>query len=60
LKDLIRMQSQKKIITDRAKNLYAILGASLKDNSYNIGKLANGKWALISETIWGYKFAVGD
>ncbi len=46
--------------TARAENLFAILGARIEDDKYILGKLANGKWALISETVWGYLFAVED
>jgi hypothetical protein len=46
--------------TERARNLYDILGAGLEDDKYILGQLSNGKWALISETVWGYMFAVED
>ncbi|HWQ71836.1 MAG TPA: hypothetical protein VN370_05885 [Desulfitobacteriaceae bacterium] len=46
--------------TARAGNLYKVLGAGLEDKTYILGKLLNGKWALINEKVWGYLFAVED
>jgi len=46
--------------SERAKNLYDTLDASMDDEEYMLGELPSGKWALIGLTISGYEFAVED
>lgn len=46
--------------TDRARALYAALGASVEDEEYSLGELPDGRWALVGLTIPGYMFAVEE
>lgn len=44
--------------TDRARALYAALGADEADEEFQIGALPDGRWALVGLAVDGHRFAV--
>jgi len=45
---------------ERARALYAALGAWEEDEEYVLGELPDGRWALVGLTVAGHQFAVED